>query len=372
MNSSHNPYPTHPDSNKGKFTDPLSPPGIPPVSSPSDWADASTVWRDLILEREYGGLPPRPDSVECEVICQSRINAWEGKPRLETYRIHCTGGEQPFSFCVRVLSPDAPGPFPVIIHGDGCWWYMSDNVAKRILENGCAVVMFNRTEMASDLGGCGNPEANIRKGGLYDLYPGRTFGALSAWAWGYHRCVDLIQELTYLRKDQIAVSGHSRGGKTILIAGATDDRITLINDNASGAGGSSSFRYVGNGGETLSILDVFPNWFGDGLRPYLNREEELPFDQHCLLSTLAPRPLLLTYALDDRWTNPEGMIQCAAEAKKVYQLLGAEDKIAFHLRPGTHSHSVNDWEVLLDFIQVQWFGKSPAVSYNQHPYTHLR
>jgi hypothetical protein len=100
-------------------------------------------------------------------------------------------------------------------------------------------------------------------------------------------------------------------GEVRLVAGATDERIMLINDNASCAGGSAAFRYVGDGGETIDIINAFPSWFGTGLRPYLEREEDIPFDQHCLLASMAPRPLLLTYALDDRWSNPEGKVQCA-------------------------------------------------------------
>ena len=95
---------------------------------------------------------------------------------------------------------------------------------------------------------------------------------------------------------------------------------------------------------------MFPSWFGPGLHPYLAREGELPFDQHCLLAALAPRPLLLTYALDDRWSNPEGMVQCAWAAGEAYRFLGRPDNLAFHLRPGGHSHSAEDWAVLLDFI----------------------
>jgi hypothetical protein len=157
-----------------------------------------------------------------------------------------------------------------------------------------------------------------------------------------------------------------------LVAGATDSRITLVNDNASCAGGSAAFRYVGNGGETLSIINVFPSWFGSGLQSYLGREGDIPFDQHCLLATIAPRPLLLTYALDDRWSNPEGMVQCAWAAGEVYRFLGCPENLAFHLRPGKHSHALDDWNVLLDVIGWKWGGKQPEARYNIHPYAHLQ
>jgi len=273
---------------------------------------------------------------------------------------------------VQILFPRGEGPFPAIIEGDRCWWPIQDEIAEHVVENGCALVMFNRTELAEDVGYSDAPDPRKRSGGLYDAYPTLTFGALSAWAWGYHRCVDLLYQLPFIDKNRIAVTGHSRGGKTALLAGATDERIGLVNDNASCAAGSPVFRYVGHGGETLNIVNVFPSWFGPDIHRYVGREEELPFDQHCLLATVAPRPLLLTFALDDRWSNPEGMVQSFWAAGEVYRFLGAPDNIAFHLRPGGHAHNLQDWDVLLDFIGWKWQGKTPKVSYNKHPYSHLR
>ncbi len=250
--------------------------------------------------------------------------------------------------------------------------YFSDGLVSRVTESGCALVIFNRTEMAEDLGYQGVPDKHKRAGGLYEVYPGRDFGALSAWAWGYHRCVDLLHELPFIDKSLIAVTGHSRGGKTALAAGAADERISIVNDNASCAGGSPVFRYVGAGGEKLDIVKVFPSWFGKTMQLYPGKEEDLPFDQHCLLASIAPRPLLLTYGLDDRWSNPEGMVQSAQAAGEVYRFLGAPDNLAFHLRAGDHAHSPEDWDVLLDFISWKWRGETPKASYNMHPYKHLK
>jgi len=365
-------YPTQPILSKGELPDPFAMSSGDRLTSREEWPVPSRQWRDMILVMEYGGLPPRPDKIEIETLCHSDVWHWLDTPNLWSYRVHCLGGEQSFSFGVKVLFPSTPGPFRAIINGDGCWWTISDDIARRVLENGYALVMFNRTEMAEDLGYPGVPDRNRRNGGLYDVYPGQTFGALSAWAWGYHRCVDLLHELPFIDKGHIAVTGHSRGGKTTLLAGATDHRITLVNDNASGAGGSAPFRYVGDGGETLDIVNVFPSWFGPGLQPYLNREEDIPFDQHCLLASIAPRPLLSTYALDDRWSNPEGMVQCASAAGEVYRFLGAPENLAFHLRHGGHSHTPEDWDVLLDFIAWKWTGKKPTARYNDHPYEHLK
>ncbi len=365
-------YPVKPSVHKGELPDPFSLPGGGRISTRNEWSERSKAWRDMIINMEYGGLPTRPMATQIETLCHSSARRLPGEPRLWTYRIHCLGGKMPFSFCVKIIFPKTPEKLPAIINGDGCWWNIPDEVVGRIVESGCALVLFNRTEMAEDLGYENVPNKTKRNGGLYDVYPGKTFGAIAAWAWGYHRCVDLLYELPFIDKEHIAISGLSRGGKTTLVAAATDERITLVNDTASCAGGSAAFRYVGDGGETLDIINVFPSWFGPGLRPYLGREQDIPFDQHCLLATLAPRPLLLTYALDDRWSNPEGMVQCAWAAKEVYSFLGVQDNLAFHFRSGGHAQTPDDWNVLLDFIAWKWQGEKPKAPYDKHPYKHLR
>ena len=367
-----NSYPTKPLVQKGELPDPFALPKGNRISSIEEWPLISCKWREIIVEKEYGGMPPGPGSIEIETLYHSYIHNLLPPPQLNSYRLHCIGGEKNFSFEVKILIPETSQPPPVIINGDSCWWNVSDEVAKLIATQGCALILFNRTALAEDLGYPSVSDPFKQSGGLYDIYPGNTFGAISAWAWGYHRCVDLIFQLPNLDKKHIAVTGHSRGGKTALLAGATDTRIAIINDNASGEGGSSAFRYVGDEGETIRIIEQFPSWFGSGLEDFLDQEDKIPFDQNCFLALIAPRPLLMTYALDDRWSNPEGMVQCFWATKKVYEFLNSSSNIAFHFRKGEHAHSLHDWQVLLDFINWKWQGGTPQSPFNRHPYNHLK
>ncbi len=364
--------PAAPAVNAGPLPDLFAKPGGGRIARREEWPERAECWRRLIVEMEYGGLPPAPVSVRCETLCHSSIKRFPGTPAHWSFRIHCEGGEQPFAFCARLVFPQSDRPVPVILCGDACWWYVTDEILQDVLAAGFGLALFNRTELAEDLGYDRVPDKRQRSGGLYDVYPGRTFGALAAWAWGYHRAVDWLRALPFVDGDRIAITGHSRGGKTTLLAGATDPRIAVVNDNASCAGGSAAYRYVGRGGETLNIVNVFPSWFGPRMKDYVGREAELPFDQHALLAAIAPRPLLLTYALDDRWSNPEGMVQCFQAAREVYRFLGAEDRIAFHLRPGSHAHAAGDWNLLVRFLRWQWQAAPAPDGLNRHPYTHLR
>lgn len=369
-----NTYPTKPLVNKLPLPDPLLPTKGKPVKTAEDWAGTADFWKDLIVDLEYGGLPPAPETIRLESLCHARIRRFTDAPEIRSYKIHCLFGEFSFSFTFQLILPNAEDPHPTLIYGDGCWAYMQDTILKGALSRGFAIAVFNRTEMAEDLGYPNVPDKFARSGGLYELFPDSSFGAVSAWAWGYHRVIDALPQLPEIDLNHLAVTGHSRGGKTTLLAALTDSRIGLINDNASCAAGSALFRYVGDGGESITIFDRLPSWFGPKIRAYTDNPENLPFDQHCLLACLAPRPTLLTYAADDRWSNPEGMVLAVEAASKVYDLFsedGKQDTLCFHLRSGNHFHDVRDWELLYDFMDWKWKGKPAPKGLNSHPYKHL-
>jgi hypothetical protein len=225
---------------------------------------------------------------------------------------------------------------------------------------------FNRVEFASD------NYHNERNSGIYPLYPDLDFGAVAAWAWGYHRCVDFL--LTHESADsaKIAIVGHSRGGKAVLLAGATDERIALTAPNNSGCGGAGCYRWQCPESEaTADILRTFPYWFGPRLREFIGREDQLPFDQHSLKALVAPRALLTTEALGDLWGNPSGSWQTHAAAREAYRFLNAEEQIGIRYREGPHEHRLADWKALLEFADWQFDGKKPALSFDQNPFPDL-
>lgn len=332
------------------------------VKTPADWPKRRQEILDCIIDIQYGGLPPTPEETNYELLHSS---GGVEKGHFDSFRIIAKTDSE-FSFFMQIEVPPGEGPFPIVLNGDKCWRYASQEVTKNVVERGYALATFNRVEIVPDM-----THAN-RNSGLYKIFPDAEFGALAAWAWGYHRCVDVLTQLDFVDAEKIAITGHSRGGKTVLIAGATDERIALTNPNDSGSGGAGCYRFQGENSEKLvNTNEVFPYWFGPKISQYVDKEDELPFDQHFMKALVAPRALLTTEALGDLWANPTGTWLTYEAAKEVYKFLGTEEKLATWYREGGHKHSLPDWQVFLDFMAWKLEGKAPKEAFNDCPFEDL-
>jgi len=317
------------------------------VAGEADWAARrAELWR-YAVDMQYGGMPPEPEFLEVEPLYRS--------DRGDSYRIHTGRRAHPITFLMQVIWPGKRGRYPIVVDGDGCFPYVYlDEALDVYREAGVALVRFNRTELAHDI------KEEKHEDGLYAVYPGMTFGALAAWAWGYHRCTDAVLQLGCADERMIAYTGHSRGGKTALLAGATDTRATVVNPNGSGAGGAGCYRIhaetlceddeVRRSERLADLLRNFPFWFGPEMQPYAEREEDLPFDEHFLKALVAPRVLLDTEALSDAWANPVGTYMTHRAAGEVWRFLGAEDRLLIHYRDGYHYHKPEDMAVLCNVM----------------------
>ena len=331
------------------------------VRSAGQWPRRRSEIQQLTLPLLYGDLPPPPASTCCIDLHAAVVRRLDGA-RLLSCRVQTEGRH---AFLMRVFVPARPGPFPVILNGDGCWHYASDAVIAAVLARGYVFAQFNRVEIAPDMAAPASPTGNR---GHVDYVP-----ALAAWAWGYHRAVDALLQKDFVDVARIAIVGHSRGGKAALLAGATDERIAVTSANNSGAGGAGCFRWQGSGSETLAeVVATFPHWFGPRLAHYSGRESELPFDQHFVKALIAPRALLTTEALDDHWANPAGSWLTHRAARAAYALLGAQDRIAIAFRPGGHDHGMDDWITLLDFCDYVFQTKPRPNRLDVNPFPDLQ
>ncbi|MFH0756842.1 MAG: acetylxylan esterase [Bacteroidota bacterium] len=194
------------------------------------------------------------------------------------------------------------------------------------------------------------------------------WGALGAWGWGLSRALDFLETVPAVDARRVVVFGHSRLGKAALWAGAQDQRFAIVISNNSGEGGASLARR--NFGENIAYSIAHASWrYCDRFREYIDREEELPFDQHMLLGLIAPRPVYIASATEDLLSDPKGEFVSAALAEPIYRLYSKQgvdtavwpppetpvgQSVGYHLRTGKHDITSYDWGCYLDFADRQW------------------
>jgi len=189
------------------------------------------------------------------------------------------------------------------------------------------------------------------------------WGAIGAWAWGMSRGLDyLLTDRDVDGKKVIAV-GQSRLGKTVLWAGAQDQRFAAVIASCSGEGGAALSRR--DYGENVdNMTSTFLYQFSEGFKRYHKHWDDLPVDAHMLIALIAPRPLLLNTGSEDKWSDPRGEFLAAQAASPVWALFGKTGlageaqppldtpvlhDLAFHEHTGRHAILASDWKVFLDF-----------------------
>lgn len=350
----------------------------------------------------YGSLPPRPAQFETMLLGESR-DFLNGGATLKLVRLVCGPGAGP-QIDLMVVVPNrrsAPVPVFLVMNFCGNQAVTADDrvpLPRSWVPDRCAGVTNNHPTAAARGADAGNwplediisrgygfatfyhgdvdPDRPDVSEGVYAWLAGgdprlnraADRGTIAAWAWGFHRCVDYLVKDRDVDAKRIAVVGHSRNGKTALLAAALDERIAMAFPHQAGCGGTAPSR--GKVGESVkAINDRFPHWFNARFKAFNEAPERLPVDQHELMALCAPRPLLISAAEQDQWSNPAGQFEMARAATPVYKLLGARGieetsmpplhqlvggQLAYYIRAGRHSMTGADWRVFLEFADRHW------------------
>jgi hypothetical protein len=192
------------------------------------------------------------------------------------------------------------------------------------------------------------------------------WGALRAWAWGSSRLLDYLQTDPAVDAHHVAVEGHSRFGKTALVAMAYEPRFTVAYINSSGAGGASLARRrfgeqlenIAAGGEAHWMAGNYIRYAE--LSPTLVTPADMPVDMHELIALCAPRPVFIgggTLEGGDGWADVRGTYIAEVAAGPVYTLLGKKPLS-------------DDSGPIKDFPAVGTALVAGDLAFRQHPYGH--
>ena len=324
---------------------------------------------DILLNEEYGVLLNREKNLTFEVVKQD-ANFAAGKAVYKEVNITAEFENGSFTFPVRAVIPNGKTDIPFFVHINfrPC---VPDiyQPTEEIIDGGFAVLSFCYNEVTTDDGDFSNGVSPYILGGNVQKNA-NDCGKIAMWAWAASRVLDYAQTESALDMKNAAVTGHSRLGKTALLCGALDERFSLVISNDSGCGGAAISREK-QGERIDDICRVFPYWFCRNFEKYRNNEEKLSFDQHYLLSCIAPRKLYVASAKEDLWAGPDNEFLCCVKADEYYRHFGIEGfdcpceipdaecilhgkNIGYHKRFGLHYFSRYDWQRFMEFASKRF------------------
>ena len=378
-----------------KLPDPLVLKNGKPVKNAADWWKLRRPEIVEDLDREiYGRVPKVMPKVKWEVT--KTIDETVGEVAVITKEVvgHVDNSAYPkitVDILLRLTTPaKAIGPVPVVMefgfggfgpgrgggrgpmpagapgggHGPaGPTWQ------QQVLAKGWGYAILNTGSIQADNG------AGLTQGiiGLANQGQPRKlddWGVLRAWAWGGSRALDYMETDKAVDARRVALEGHSRWGKAVLVGMAYDERFATAFVSSSGEGGAKLHRR--DWGETVENVAGSGeyHWMAGNFLKYAGPLNwgDLPVDSHELIAMCAPRPVFISAGATsgDGWVDAQGSFMAAAAAGPVYKLLGKRDMgtrefppsetplvdgdVAFRQHSGGHTPGPN-WPTFITFAE---------------------
>ena len=321
---------------------------------------------DLLFREEYGYMPSAPYSVEAtEDFPEERL--LRGKILSTQKTLRCKAEWGNFDFTFYYIRPQRiNAPMPAFIHLSFNEFATSKIFPiEEIIDQNCAVFSIYYKNISSDDGDFTNGLAGV-------VYPdGKRkpdqCGKIGLWAWAASALMDHVLTVPEIRHDRISVIGHSRLGKTALLAGAVDERFFCAISNNSGCSGAALSK-IKTGEKIKDITERFPFWFCENYYKYAENESELPFDQNFLIAANIPHKVYVASSVEDGWACPPAEYLSCVAASEYYVKNGLRGfnhpdrlpetgeyfhngDIAYHMKDFYHSLSRTDWNLYIKYIK---------------------
>lgn len=319
---------------------------------------------DLLLSEEYGYVDSEGISIEVKETDEP-----PAVPDASGYKTHVklhfglTKNGKSSSFPVDLFLPDATGDIPCIVALDfSILEDMNYFPIQLIMEKKVAVARIRYIEAAGDNDDFETGISPL----LADRSDPHSAGKLAIWAYAANIVGNYLLEHGYAKRGSLYITGHSRLGKSALLATALYGIFDGVHSNCSGCCGAAISQEK-NGESVTKIVNKFPYWFAPEFAKYTDREDEIPFDQHYLLALVAPKKLSIVTAEDDVWADCEAQYLAAEAVSPVYEAMGlagldrsggllktGDDStggnVVLRMRAGRHRFFPEDWAFFIDTV----------------------
>ncbi len=354
---------------------------LPPLlerdTTPENWHARRQQLLQILQEQEYGLVPQLSATVTAKKLSEQRECAGLSVLTCWQLTVKTEYGEHSFPIYANVPCDKESCPFIILpnFHSLPAGKYLPmEEVAGR----GYATISIHYEAISPDReNGFVDPMAAMLRAAARDAgVPEEALPArIAVWAWSVCRVLDWALTQPGLDGTKAAVLGHSRLGKTALLAGALDERFAAVLVNDSGCSGDALAKDK-TGERIRDITKNFSHWSCGNYKQYIGKDEQLPFDQHWLVAACAPRLVCCGTAQLDDWADPDAQYRCCLAASPAWQLLGkqglihprrmplegdifGEGDICYHRRKGVHYLSRMDYQVYLDFLDNHgWSGEN--------------
>lgn len=333
------------------------------VKNEKDWENRKSEIKQILCNEEYGYFPENHVPITTKLLNED-IHYCGGNATLKKLLLTMHLKQGTFSFPINIAIPKNIVPCPAFLYISFYREFPNKYLpVEEICDKNFAVISFCYEDVSSD-----NDDFSNGLSYFFNIdNNNRNFGKILIWSWAAMHIMDYIQTLPEVNKDNIAIVGHSKLGKTALLTGAFDTRFKFTISNDSGQSGASISRDK-IGERVKDICDRFPFWFCNNYSKYSNNETSLPFDQHYLLSLIAPRYLYISSASDDSWADWKSEFLCGLATNPIYDLYNKKGLIynknsypnpqekfhngyiGYHLRHGWHYLSRYDWNLFIEYI----------------------
>ncbi len=295
-----------------------------------DWEETRTTLRGKLWSHLGTAFD---DSVELDLQIH-------GETQMDGYVVQNISYQSKPGFYVtgNLYIPYGEGPFPGVINMHGHW--AQGRLADRVQQRGHTLAKNGYVCLCVDAFGSGE-RSNVH--GEYEYHGNNLGGALlniGETLMGMQvvdnmRGVSLLQSLNYVDKNNIGATGASGGGNQTMWLAAMDERVKAAVPVVS-VGTFESYI-----GATNCICECLPNG--------------LTFTEESgVLALVAPRALKICNAIGD--TNitfyPQQMLRSYEQAKKVFRLYGAGEKLANEIFNRPHGY----WPIVRETM-LGWFDR---------------